>query len=106
MIFFAVLVVGLVALRDLAVDLLPSAEVPWISITTRYEGVAPQEIETLITRPIEQAVSTVEGVEQITASSSESLSRVSLAFEWGTDLEAASNDIRAKMQELLGHGEG
>lgn len=97
MIFFAVLVVGLVALRDLAVDLLPSAEVPWISITTRYEGVAPQEIETLITRPIEQAVSTVEGVEQITASSSESLSRVSLAFEWGTDLEAASNDIRAKL---------
>jgi len=100
MIFFAVLVVGLVALRDLAVDLLPSAETPWISITTRYEGVAPQEIETLLTRPIEQAVSTVEGVEEITGSSSEGLSRVSLAFEWGTDLEAATNDIRQQLDRI------
>ena len=97
MIFFAVLVVGLVSLRELAVDLLPSAETPWISITTRYEGVAPQEIETLLTRPIEQAVSTVEGVDQITGSSSEGLSRVSLAFDWGTDLEVATNDIRQQL---------
>lgn len=100
MIFFAVLVVGLVSLRQLAVDLLPSAEAPFISITTIYEGVAPQEIETLITRPIEQVVSTVEGVDSIDSSSSEGLSRVTLAFDWGTDLETASNDVRAMLDRV------
>lgn len=100
MIFFAVLVVGLVALRELAVDLLPSAEAPFITITTNYEGVAPQEIETLITRPIEQVVSTVEGVDEIDSSSSEGLSRVTLAFAWGTNLETASNDVRAMLDRV------
>lgn len=100
MIFFAVMVVGLVGLRLLAVDLLPSAEAPFISITTRYEGVAPQEIETLITRPIEQAVSTVQGVDEIQSVSSESLSRVTLGFQWGYDLEVATNDVRAALDRV------
>lgn len=101
-IFFSVLVVGLVALQRLAVDLLPSVDAPHVSITTFYEGVAPQEIETLITRPIEQVVSTVEGVQEIHSTSAEGLSSVSLTFAWGADLETAVNDVRAMIDRIRG----
>lgn len=96
----AVMVFGAVALRELAVDLLPSVEVPRVSITTQYEGVAPQEVETLLTRPIEQALSTIEGVEKIEAVSSEGLSRVQLQFVWGTELQEALDDIRAALDRV------
>ncbi len=96
----AVIVFGVVAVTRLAVDLLPSVDAPRLSITTRYEGVAPQEMETLITRPIEQAVSTIEGVTELTASSSESLSRVQLRFEWGHDLESAAADVREMLDRI------
>jgi HAE1 family hydrophobic/amphiphilic exporter-1 len=93
-IYIAIALFGVVALRQLAVDLLPEVDMPRISITTAYEGVAPEEIETLITRPIEQAVSSIEGVERIEAVSAEGLSRVQLQFDWGKDLQEAVDDVR------------
>ncbi|HZO12218.1 MAG TPA: efflux RND transporter permease subunit, partial [Polyangiaceae bacterium] len=99
-VFFAMAVFGLVALRQLAVDLLPHIDVPQITITTPYQGVAPAEIETLITRPVEQAVSTIEGVERIEAESSEGLSRVRLQFQWGTSLETALDEARAAVDRI------
>ena len=65
MLALALLLFGLVGLRSLSIDLLPSVDMPRISVTTAYEGVAPEEIETLITRPLEQRVSTIEGVTRI-----------------------------------------
>ncbi|MGE3455145.1 MAG: efflux RND transporter permease subunit, partial [Kofleriaceae bacterium] len=59
---FAVCVLGWIAVTRLPVDLLPEVDFPRISIITNYEGVAPEEIENLLTRPIEQAVSTIDGV--------------------------------------------
>lgn len=96
-IYVAIALFGLVALRQIAVDLLPSVDVPQVTITTRYEGVAPQEMETLVTRPIEQAVSTVEGVERIRGVSSDSLSRVELQFAWGTRLDEALDEVRVAL---------
>lgn len=90
----AVAILGAVSLSKLATDLLPKVDVPWISITTQYEGVSPEEIETLLTRPIERAVSTVAGVERIDATSSEGLSRVQLQFDWGTSVDRALDDVR------------
>src|SRR5690606_955794 len=92
---------GVVALGRIPVDLMPRADMPRINVTTRYDGVAPQEIETLITRPVEQALSSIAGVEEIEATSSEGLSRVSLEFEWGTDLDVAAADIRAQLDRLV-----
>jgi len=100
MIFLAVVVIGYVSVQRLVVDLMPEVDSPRISITTRYEGVAPQEIETLITRPIEQAVSTIEGVDRIEATSSEGLSRVELQFLWGSDLEEALNEVRTYLDRI------
>src|SRR5688500_15414037 len=84
----------------LPVALLPEVDFPRISIITSYEGVGPEEIETLLTRPIEQAVSTIDGVTEITGESAEGLSRVQLQFDWGTDLDNAVNDVRAQLDRL------
>ena len=100
MIYLAILVIGVVGLSELAVDLLPEVDYPRITVTCEYEGVAPQDIETLLTRPIEQAVSTVDGVERIESSSMEGLARVQLQFAWGMDLEDAIADVRAEVDRL------
>lgn len=99
-IYLAIALFGYVSLQKLAIDLLPSVDVPWISITTSYEGVAPEEIETLLTRPIEQAVSTVEGVERIEATSAEGISRVQLQFTWGKDVGEAIDDVRVAIDRV------
>jgi hydrophobic/amphiphilic exporter-1 (mainly G- bacteria), HAE1 family len=100
MIYIAVLVVGIVGLSELAVDLLPEVDSPRITVTCEYEGVAPQDIETLLTRPIERAISTVDGVERIESTSMEGLSRVRLRFSWGMDLEHAMADVRAQIDRI------
>ena len=100
MLFLAVVVVGFVSVKRLTVDLMPAVDMPRISISTAYDGVAPQEIESLITRPIEQAVSTIEGIDKIVATSTEGSSRVELQFEWGTDLEVAVNEVRTYLDRI------
>ena len=100
MMCIAVTVFGWIAVNRLPVDLLPEVDFPRISILTTYEGVAPEEMENLLTRPIEQAVSTIDGVTEITGESSEGLSRVALQFDWGTNLDSAVNDVRAQLDRL------
>ncbi len=96
----AITVVGWIAVEKLPVDLLPEVDFPRISVITNYPGVGPEEIENLLTRPIEQAVSTIDGVTTLEGESAEGLSRVQLQFDWGTDLEAAVNDVRAALDRL------
>ncbi|MGI5860624.1 MAG: efflux RND transporter permease subunit [Myxococcales bacterium] len=95
-----VCILGAVGMARLPVDLLPEVDFPRINVVTRYEGVGPEEIENLITRPIEQAVSTVSGVTALEAESSEGLSRVQLQFEWRTDLDGAASDVREALDRL------
>jgi HAE1 family hydrophobic/amphiphilic exporter-1 len=99
-VFLAICVFGAVALRELSVDMLPAIDVPQITVTTPYAGVAPAEIETLITRPIEQSVSTIGGLDRIEGESSEGLSRVRLQFGWGTSLETALDDVRIAVDRV------
>ena len=100
MLCLAILLFGLVGMRTLAIDLLPAVDMPRISVTTAYEGVAPEEIETLITRPLEQRVSTIEGVTRIESTSAEGLSRIQLQYEWGAELDEAVNDVRAQIDRV------
>ncbi len=100
MIYLSVVVIGLAAMRLLSVDLLPSVDFPRISIVTQYPGVGPEEMETLITRPIEQTVSTVDGLTAVDSQSAEGISRIQLQFGWGTNLETAVNDVRAFLDRL------
>ena len=100
MLYFCVVVLGVVASRQLAVDLMPEVDMPQVSVTTNYGGVGPEEIESLITRPIEQALSTVEGIEDLTSTSSEGISRVQAGFSWGHNLDEAVNDIREALDRV------
>ena len=100
MAFIAVVVLGAVSLSRLSIDLLPQIDFPSISVFTTYEGVGPEEIETLITRPVEEAVATVQGIDRVESFSAEGRSRVALRFAWGTPLDTALNDVRAAIERL------
>ncbi len=101
MVVLIVIILGSVSLSRLSVDLMPDITYPTLSISTTYENASPQEIEELITRPIEEAVSAVPGVEDITSTSSEGSSNVRITFNWGTDLDTASNDIRDRLDRVI-----
>ena len=100
MTFLAVLVVGSVSFYYLPVDLLPEIEYPRVTVYTNYANVGPEEMETIITDPVSNAVSSVPNVERMTSSSEEGESRVNLEFAQGTDLNAAANDVRAALDRI------
>jgi HAE1 family hydrophobic/amphiphilic exporter-1 len=100
MISICVIILGVVALQRLRIDLLPDLDFPSISIYTTYEGVGPEEIENLVTRPIEEAVGTVPNVERIESVSLEGRSRISLRFSWGTRLDTAIDDVRTRVERV------
>lgn len=98
MIFFAVLVLGLVALSKLHIDLMPEIEPPAISVITVYEGAGAEDVETKVTEIIENNLATVSSLDKITSRSLEGLSVVSCRFNWGINLDEASNDVRDKLE--------
>ena len=102
MISAIIILLGAISVTRLPVDLLPDVTYPRVSVMVRYPGVGPQEIEQLITRPIEQTVSAVAGLEVLESSSNEGSSRVSLAFAWGTDLNEAMDDMRMRLDRVRG----
>ena len=95
-----VLLLGSVALSRLAIDLLPDVSYPTISVVTVYEGAGPEQIETLITRPMEQALSSVQGVERLSSESMEGSNQVRVQFAWGTDLDAAMGEVSSRVERL------
>lgn len=97
MIFLATILLGAFSWTQLGVDLMPDFEIPAVSIITTYTGCGPREIESSITEPIEESVSTVENVDEITSTSMEGISMVTVKFDWGINLDAATNDIRDKL---------
>ncbi|NBB74284.1 MAG: AcrB/AcrD/AcrF family protein [Bacteroidetes bacterium] len=100
MAFLVIIVVGVVSFRYLPVDLLPEIEFPRVTVYTNYPNVGPEEIEKIITDPVANAVSGVPNVERMTSRSDEGGSRVSLEFAQGTNLDAATNDVRAALDRI------
>jgi len=102
MISAVITLLGLISLTRLPVDLMPEFEQPTLNVRTSYPGVGPLEIEELITRPLEQAVSAVPGIVRVTSSSSEGNSQVQLNFEWGSDLSEAADEVRTRVDRMRG----
>lgn len=94
MIFAAVIVMGLYSLINIPIDLFPEMDPPYISVMTSYPGANASDIETNVTRPLETAFNTVDNLKEISSVSSDNISVISLEFDWGADLNEASNDIR------------
>jgi HAE1 family hydrophobic/amphiphilic exporter-1 len=102
MISFVVVLLGMISLTRLPVDLMPETENPNISVNVNYSGVGPLEMEELVTRPLEQAVSAIAGLEQVNATSSEGRSNVRLQFAYGTDLNEAADEVRTRVERVRG----
>ncbi|HDR68445.1 MAG TPA: efflux RND transporter permease subunit [Bacteroidaceae bacterium] len=94
MIFLGLLVFGLYSLNKLPIDFYPELEFPAISVMTMYSGASAADIETNVTRIIEDNLNTVSNLKDITSTSRDNMSIVICEFEWGTNLDEASNEIR------------
>ena len=104
LIFIGIIVFGLYSLKNLGVDQYPDIEVPYISVITMYQGGNAEDIETNITRVLEDQLNSVDNLEKITSKSSDNVSMVTLEFEYGCDLTEAANDVRdvvSRTQSLL-----
>src|SRR2546426_636467 len=93
----ALVVFGCVAFTRLPINLLPNISYPSLTVETRYRGAAPAEIESLVSRPVEEAVGVVAGVQRLTSVSRPGLSQVTLEFGWGRNMDFAALDVREKL---------
>src|SRR5215813_7876933 len=95
-----VILLGGISLSRLPVDLLPDIAQPSVNVRVNYTGVGPLEMEELVTRPLEQQLSAVQGLEQMNSTSQEGSSQISMNFVWGTDIPEAMNDIRTRIDRV------
>lgn len=94
MIFMAVIVFGLYSLKFLSIDLYPEIDPPFVTVMTSYVGANAQEIETNITKLVEDGLNSVDDLKEVTSSSQDNISMVTLEFDWEADLTEAVNNIR------------
>jgi len=97
MIFIGVIAFGLVSLGRLNPELFPNVTFPAITVITSYTGVGSEDLEKLIARPIEGAVSTVTGVKEVMSTCKEGIEVTIVKFAWGTNMDVASSDIRERL---------
>lgn len=94
MVFVAILVLGVVSLVKIPVDLFPEVETPSITVITLWPGASVEDVEGRVTRVIENRLSIVNNLDELTSRTREGISSITCMFDWGTDLEEAANDIR------------
>jgi HAE1 family hydrophobic/amphiphilic exporter-1 len=97
MIAIGLLVFGAIGVTRMPVDIYPDVTLPMVIIATFYPGAGPLEVESEVTEPIEQRVGTISNIKDITSRSVENVSVIQLQFEWGTNLDAASSDVRDRL---------
>jgi len=97
LIFVGVVILGLFSLNKLPIDLLPNIETNTIMVLTTYQGASAADIETNITRPLENSLNTVSNLKNIKSVSRENRSMITLEFNYGDDIEALTNDVRDKL---------
>lgn len=100
MTLLCLLVFGISSVFHASLEQMPEMETPMMTIMARYEGAGPEDISELVTEPIEDAVSTLEGVKSISSSSSDGSARIMLEYDYGTDMDEAYNELTKKMSSL------
>ncbi len=101
MVVLAVCVFGFISYQQLPVNLMPDISYPSLTVRTEYEGTAPEEIETTISRPVEQALGIVNNLVSISSISKAGQSDVKLEFTWDTDMNLATADVREKLDQVF-----
>jgi HAE1 family hydrophobic/amphiphilic exporter-1 len=100
MMMVALVVLGIFSYGQLSTDLFPKVDLPIVSVRTIYPGVAPETIETEVTKRIEEAINPIEGLRHITSTTTEGFSSVVAEFELGTNIHTAAQDVRSKVSAL------
>lgn len=100
MIVIAIIALGIVSVRNLSVDLFPKIDLPIAVVATTYDDAAPEEVENLVSKPIENAISSVEGIEEVQAQSKANSSLVLMMFKNGTDLDQALLEVRDRVDRV------
>ncbi len=95
------LVLGFFSYRVLGVDLMPKIEIPVVTVTTVLRGASPEEIESQVTKPIEEVVNTIEGIDEMQSSSVEGISRITIRFVLERQIAEAAQDVRDKVATVL-----
>lgn len=101
LVFVAVIILGLFSLSRLPIDQMPEMDPPYVTVMTTYAGANASDIETNITKIIENSLNSVDGLKNITSTSKDNLSIVTLEFEWGENIDEALNDIRSYVDLLF-----
>jgi HAE1 family hydrophobic/amphiphilic exporter-1 len=94
-------VLGLLAFDKIGIDQLPNVELPIITVTTTYRGASPEEVETSVSKPIEEIINTIQGVDELSSTSREGVSRVNVQFFLDRNRDAAAQDVRDKVSTIL-----
>lgn len=102
MIMTALVVVGLLAFTRLPVDLFPDISIPFVAVVTVYPGAGADDVERNITKPIEEAVSSINGVKNVTATSQENSSQVLIEFDLNANAQKAAQDVQEKINGIRG----
>lgn len=101
LIVFALLgFIGIFTVKDVAIGLFPEVDSPYISVSTTYTNAGPESVEKTITKVLESALVSVSGLKNMTSSSTEGSSRISLEFNYGTDIDKAVSDVRDKLDRV------
>ena len=100
LIFIAVIIIGIFSYKSLPVDQLPEMEPPYVSVMTVYAGANASELETNVSKLLENGLNSVDGLKEITSTSKDNMSLVTLEFEWGYNLDEAVNDIRSSIDMI------
>ena len=95
LIFVAVIILGLFSLARLPIDQMPEIDAPYVSVMTVYAGANSSEIETNVTEVLENTLNSVDDLKEMTSTSKDNMSIITLEFEWGSNLDEATNDIRS-----------
>jgi HAE1 family hydrophobic/amphiphilic exporter-1 len=98
MLFLSALVFGWVSYARLPIALMPDLSYPTITVRTTWDGAAPQEVETEVSQPVEEALATLDGLVSLESHSRAGMSDVVLGFDWGTDMAGAAQSIREALQ--------
>ena len=101
LIVFALLgTIGIFTLKNVAVSLMPDVDSPYINVRTTYKNAGPESVEKTVTKVLEGQLVSLSGLKSLTSTSSEGSSSISLGFNYGTDLESVTNDIRDKISRV------
>src|SRR6266540_2343831 len=101
MINLFLVVLGWFSFKDIGIDLFPNVELPVVTVTTTLRGASPEEMETSVTKPLEEIINTIEGVDELSSITREGVSRITVQFLYERNRDAAAQDVRDKVSSIL-----